>query len=185
MKHVNVPRLLFVLFLMGLLGCKKVIFDPNEGELITTVRLKLTEKTVGGNGTTTVYEFKDLDGIGGAAPTKWDEISLQKNKIYDCVIELLNESVSPSANITAEIVAEANDHQIYYTATNSLVAFSNFNTDGKGFPLGTTATWTASQGTGTGILNVTLKHKPGVKTANDNISLGDTDISLDFTLKVL
>jgi len=34
-------------------------------------------------------------------------------------------------------------------------------------------------------LNITLKHKPGIKTANDNISVGDTDISLDFKVKVL
>jgi hypothetical protein len=65
------------------------------------------------------------------------------------------------------------------------VSFSNFNADGKGFPLGTTSLWTVSSNTGSGILNITLKHKPGAKTANDNISVGETDIALDFKVKVL
>jgi hypothetical protein len=181
-------RILFSLvsiMAIGVLSCNKEKVDPNEGELITTVRVKLTEKLMGGSGAVSVFEFKDLDGEGGVAPSKFDEISLQKGKVYDCVLEILNESVTPADNITAEIIAESNDHQLYYSSTNNLVAFSNFNQDGKGFPLGTSSIWTASSTAGTGILNITLKHKPGIKTANDNISVGDTDISLDFKVKVL
>jgi hypothetical protein len=170
---------------IGAISCNKEKVDPNEGELITTVRVKLTEKLMGGSGAVSVFEFKDLDGEGGVAPSKFDEISLQKGKVYDCVLEILNESVTPADNITAEIIAESNDHQLYYSSTNNLVAFNNFNQDGKGFPLGTSSIWTASSTAGTGILNITLKHKPGIKTANDNISVGDTDISLDFKVKVL
>lgn len=184
MKTSNLFTFL-LLAIVGLTSCKKEKVDPNEGELITTVRVKLTEKVLGGTGPLTVFEFKDLDGEGGAAPSKFDEITVQKGKIYDCVLEILNESVSPADNITAEIVAEANDHQFYYSATNGLVSFSNFNADGKGFPLGTTSLWTVSSNTGSGILNITLKHKPGAKTANDNINVGETDIALDFKVKVL
>jgi len=32
------------------------------------------------------------------------------------------------------------------------------------------------------MVNVTLKHKPGVKAANDPITKGETDISIDFKL---
>lgn len=184
MKIFNLFAFL-LLAIVGLLSCKKEKVDPNEGELITTVRVKLTEKVLGGTGALTVFEFKDLDGEGGVAPSKFDEITLQKGKIYDCVLEILNESVNPAENITAEILAEANDHQLYYSATNGLVSFSNFNTDGKGFPLGTNSLWTVSSNTGSGTLNITLKHKPGTKTANDNINVGETDISLDFKVKVL
>jgi hypothetical protein len=81
-------------------------------------------------------------------------------------------------------LAEANDHQLYYTATNGLVAVSNLNNDGKGLPLGITSTWTAAAAAGTGTLNVTLKHKPGVKAAGDPVSKGETDISIDFKLSV-
>jgi hypothetical protein len=176
---------LVLIIAISLLGCNKEKVDPNEGELITTVRIKLTEKLMGGSGTVSVFEFKDLDGEGGVAPSKFDEVSLQKGKVYDCVLEILNESVTPADNITAEIIAESNDHQLYYSSTNNLVAFSNFNQDAKGFPLGTSSIWTASSAVGAGILNITLKHKPGSKTASDNINVGDTDISLDFKVKVL
>jgi hypothetical protein len=181
-------KMLYAFLLMAVVGftsCKKEKVDPNEVELITTVRVKLTEKVLGGTGALTVFEFKDLDGEGGAAPSKFDEITLQKGKIYDCVLEILNESVSPAENITAEIIKEANDHQFYFLSTNGLVVFSNFNADVKGFPLGTSSIWTASSSAGTGTLNITLKHKPGAKTANDNINVGETDISLDFKVKVL
>jgi hypothetical protein len=33
-------------------------------------------------------------------------------------------------------------------------------------------------------VNVTLKHKPGAKAANDPIVKGDTDVSIDFKVKV-
>ena len=169
---------------IAFLGCKKEKADPNEEELITTVKVKLTEKVPGGTGAVTTFEFKDLDGEGGAAPSKFDEIVLARGKVYDCALEILNESTSPADNITAEILAEANDHQFYFTATNGLVAVSNLNNDGKGLPLGLTSTWTAAAAAGTGTFNVTLKHKPGVKAAGDPVSKGETDISIDFKLAV-
>jgi hypothetical protein len=61
---------------------------------------------------------------------------------------------------------------------------SNLNKDEKGLPLGITSTWTAAAAAGTGTFNVTLKHKPGVKAAGDLVSVGDTDITIDFKLSV-
>jgi hypothetical protein len=173
--------LCFVLFS----GCKKdPVVDPNENELITTVRVKLTEKLLGGTGPTTIFEFKDLDGEGGAAPSKFDEIVLTKGRIYDCALEVLNESVSPAQDITKEILAEAVDHQFYYAASDGLVTVSNLNNDSKGLPVGTTSIWTTGTLTGSGTFRITLKHKPGVKAAGDLVSVGETDIALDFRLKV-
>jgi hypothetical protein len=184
MRKKNMYLALAFMLMLSIVGCKKDKADPNEEELITTVKVKLTEKVPGGTGAVTTFEFKDLDGGGGAAPSKFDEIVLARGKVYDCALEILNESTSPADNITAEILAEANDHQFYYTATNGLVAVSNLNNDGKGLPLGLTSTWTAAAAAGTGTLNVTLKHKPGVKAAGDPVSKGETDISIDFKLSV-
>ena len=170
----------FVLFT----GCKKdSVVDPNENELITTVRVSLLDKT-SGSSTPIVFEFKDLDGEGGAAPSKFDEIVLSKSKVYDCSLSILNESVSPADDITKEILAEAVDHQFYYAASDGLVTVSNLNNDSKGLPVGTTSTWTTSALTGAGTFRITLKHKPGVKAAGDAVTVGETDISLDFKLKV-
>ncbi len=131
-----------------------------------------------------MFEFKDLDGVGGAAPSKFDEIMLTKGKVYDCTLQLLNESENPADDITLEVFAEGIDHQIYLTPTNALAVVSNYSLDSKGLPLGITSTWTAAAAAGTGTLNVTLKHKPGVKAAGDPVSKGDTDISIDFKLSV-
>jgi len=181
MKKMNLHFLAVLLVLVSIVGCKKDPVDPNESELITTVRVKLTEKV---SGVQSMFEFKDLDGVGGAAPSKFDEIMLTKGKVYDCTLQLLNESENPADDITLEVFAEGIDHQIYLTPTNALAVVSNYSLDSKGLPLGITSTWTAAAAAGTGTMNVTLKHKPGVKAAGDLVSKGDTDISIDFKLSV-
>lgn len=181
MRKKNLYFTLAFLMMLSIVGCKKDPVDPNESELITTVRVKLTEKS---SGTQSLFEFKDLDGVGGAAPSKFDEIILAKGKVYDCTIQLLNESKTPADDITLEVTAEGVDHQIYLTATDALVAVSNLNLDAKGLPLGISSTWTATTVAGTGTINITLKHKPGVKAAGDLVSVGDSDISIDFKLSV-
>jgi hypothetical protein len=181
MRKKNLYFTLAFLMMLSIVGCKKDPVDPNESELITTVRVKVTEKS---SGTQSLFEFKDLDGVGGAAPSKFDEIILAKGKVYDCAIQLLNESKTPADDITLEVTAEGVDHQIYLSASNALVAVSNLNNDAKGLPLGVTSTWTAAAAAGTGTFNVTLKHKPGVKAAGDPVSKGETDIAIDFKLSV-
>jgi hypothetical protein len=181
MKKMSLHFVAVLLVLVSIVGCKKDPVDPNESELITTVRIKLTEKV---SGVQSMFEFKDLDGVGGAAPSKFDEIMLTKGKVYDCTLQLLNESENPADDITLEVFAEGIDHQIYLTPTNALAVVSNYSLDSKGLPLGITSTWTAAAAAGTGTLNVTLKHKPGVKAAGDPVSKGDTDISIDFKLSV-
>ena len=163
-------------------SCKKETIDPNEGELITTVRLKLTN-TFSSSINPLVYEFKDLDGEGGAAPVKFDDIVLQKNIPYICEVTVLNESVSPADDITAEILAEADDHQLYFTPSTSNLSVSIIDKDTKNLPLGLSTSWTTTAAA-IGTLNVTLKHKPGVKAANDPVSKGETDVSLDFQLTI-
>jgi hypothetical protein len=181
MRKMNLHLVALFVAMVSIVSCKKDKVDPNESELITTVRVKLTEKS---SGTQSQFEFKDLDGFGGAAPSKFDEIVLARGKVYDCSLQLLNESKTPADDITLEVAAEGVDHQIYLTATDALVAVSNLNLDAKGLPLGISSTWAAATVAGTGTINITLKHKPGVKAAGDLVSVGDTDFSIDFKLSV-
>ncbi len=185
MKKINVQFLLFAVVVLLLNSCKKDnVVDPNEGELITTLRLKFTN-TIGGGALPLVYEFKDLDGEGGAAPVKFDDIVLQKNIPYNCEVSVLNESVSPADDITSEIKAEANDHQFYFVPSSpSLLSVSNLDTDTQGLPLGINSFWVTGLNPGTGTVKVVLKHKPGTKAANDVITKGETDIELDFKLVI-
>jgi hypothetical protein len=153
--------------------------DPNEEELITTVRVSLVEQ---GTTTTQVFSFRDVDGPGGAAPTI-DSIRINANKSYAATMQFLNESVTPAEDITAEVIAEANDHQIYFEQTGVSLVASNLNNDGRGLPLGVTSTWTAG-GVGIGKMKVTLKHKPGTKAAGDPVSKGETDIEVEFGVRL-
>lgn len=182
MKNKNLMMLLFAGIILFMNSCKKETIDPNESELITTVKLKLTN-TLSSSINPLVYEFKDLDGEGGAAPVKFDDIVLQKNIPYICEVTVLNESVSPADNITNEIKAEANDHQFYFVPSSSnLLSVSNYDTDPQGLPLGLSSFWVTGLNPGSGTVKVVLKHKPGTKAANDLINKGETDIELDFKL---
>lgn len=155
MRKKNLYVTLAFIMMISALGCKKdSVVDPNESELITTVKVVLTEKV---SGTQTIYEFKDLDGVGGAAPSKFDEIVLAKGKVYGCNLQLLNESKIPADDITLEVFKEGTDHQIYLTPSNALATVSDYSLDNKGLPLGITSNWTAAAAAGTGTMNVTLQ----------------------------
>ena len=164
-----------------LVGCKKKKNDANEEELITTVKVILTEV-----GTTTplTFTWKDVDGPGGNAP-EIDQISLMAGKTYNCQLQFLDESKTPAEDITAEIVAEGIEHQIYYQPSGVNITVSGLNNDTGGLPLGTTSTWTTTTNS-TGTLKLTLKHKPdGIKAAGDPVTKGETDVEVTFAARVL
>jgi hypothetical protein len=179
MKKVTTLILGTVLLLSA---CKKSDADKgNEEELITTVTLNFTE--LGTNNVRT-FVFKDLDGDGGAAPTLFQTITLQPNKSYSLAATFTNEAVSPAEDITAEIVREGVDHQIYYVSSGAAnIAVGNLNTDANGRPLGTTGR-ALTDVAGTGFLTTTLKHKPGIKANNDPITVGETDIEIKWPVVV-
>jgi hypothetical protein len=152
----------------------------NEEELITTLRLTLRET---GSATVKVFEFKDPDGTGGNPPTKFDPIILSPSKNYTCTIEVLNESVSPVENITAEIIAESDDHQFYFEPAGVNIFVINLDTDTQGLPLGVSSTWNTGAASN-GTVKITLKHKPGAKLAGDLVNKGETDIEVNFTAQV-
>jgi len=167
--------------LWGAMSCKKDNdVDPNEEELITTLKVSLLPS---GSTTPLVFTFRDPDGPGGAAPTVFDSIIVDANRSYAATLQFLNESVSPAEDITAEISAESNDHQIYFQPATVAINVSNLNTDGKGLPLGLTSTWQTGTA-GIGKMKITLKHKPGSKAAGDPVTKGETDVEVEFNARV-
>ncbi len=159
--------------------------DPqDENELITTVRLNFTEQ-----GTTTVntFEFRDPDGEGGNAPTRFDQIKLKPNTAYNLTVELLDESKTPVVDLTEEIDEKADEHLMVYTATPaSLLTYTYGDKDSRNFPIGLTGT--AQTGTaGMGKLKVQLRHQPpvnGTAVKNGTAAPGSDDVNLDFELIV-
>ncbi len=106
----------------------------NEEELITTITAVFTPE---GGGTAITLESKDLDGEGPDAPAITISAPFAQNTTYNGVVTFENESVNPAEDITEEILAEAEDHQIFYQKTGTLNGFSystnadNFDANGK------------------------------------------------------
>ncbi|WP_221392733.1 hypothetical protein [Dyadobacter sp. NIV53] len=151
----------------------------DENELITSVTLNFKEA---GTGATTSFSYKDADGDGGNAPTRFDTITLKANTEYTLTIAFLDESKTPVDDITEEINEESYEHLLVYTPSlASLLTYTYGDTDKNNYPIGLTGT--AKAGTaGTGSLKVQLRHQPGAK--NGTITPGSDDVNLDFKLTV-
>jgi hypothetical protein len=167
-------------------GCKKGT-DPqpaDENELITTVTLRFTEQ---GTTTTQSFTFQDKDGDGGAAPTKFDAVTLTANRSYSMTVEVLDESKTPTQNITNEIKNKQDEHLFIYTANPAtLLAYTYGDVDSRNFPVGLTGT-VRTGAAGTGQLNVQLRHQPpinGVAVKNGTPGPGSDDVNLKFSLTV-
>lgn len=160
---------------------KEETIDPNEEELITTVMVKLTEV---GTTTTQTIVFKDADGTGGLPPQQFDSILVNANKQYAAEVKFFNESVSPAIEITDEVLAESDEHQLYFQPILAAIVVSNLSVDPLGLPVGLTSTWTVGA-KGSGSITITLKHKPGgIKAAGDPITKGETDVEVSFGVRI-
>jgi hypothetical protein len=161
----------------------------NEEELITTITAVFTPE---GGGTAITLEYKDLDGDGPEAPAFNISGPFAQNTTYKGVVTFENESVNPAEDITEEILAEAEDHQIFYLKTGTLNGFSyatnadNFDANGK--PVGLKSVFTTTTAA-TGTLTITLKHLPnksaaGVSDGDITNAGGGTDAEAKFDITV-
>lgn len=176
-KYAILPILAFTLY-----SCDPVEpTDPKEEELITTVSIELI-----GLNSTAVLSYVDLDGDGGAAPVYAID-SLNANTVYSGSITLLNESETPSEDITAEIFDEADDHQFFFT-TNGGTNYSYTDQDNNGYPVGLTFELTTGD-PGTEEFTFILRHLPakdadGVMDGDITNAGGETDIQVVFDVIV-
>ncbi|MEI7583895.1 hypothetical protein [Runella sp.] len=179
----KVPLFLAILLFIGGCGKKEQPTPAEENELITTVRLKFTE-----NGTTNTqtFQWKDLDGDGGNAPTI-TSIVLRASRTYKLDVEFLDESSTPAVNKTADIQSEADKHLIAFTPIpSSLFTYTAGDKDSRNFPLGLTGTVITSF-TNMGTLRVQLRHQPpinGQPVKNGTITPGSDDVNVTFSITV-
>lgn len=158
---------------------------PNESELITSVYLQLVDTV---QNDTIHISFIDLDGSGGIPPVVITP-DLKVQTEYLASILLLNESVSPAINISAEVDAEKENHQFFYISSGSTpLDISYADQDANGYPLGARFKLRTSQ-SGQGLLKIVLRHEPdktatGVAMGNITNAGGETDIEVDFQLIV-
>lgn len=171
-----------IVSIFGLTACDKDddhADDPHhdhEEELITTVKLTFTDSVTSAQ---SVFQFQDIDGPGGNDPDVFDTIQLSANSTYLVEVKFLNESESPSEDITEEVLEEDDEHIVCYS-TASDVTVERTDTDGN-YEVGLSSKWktnAAEEST----LTLTLKHQPDVK---DGTCLpGETDVEVTFPLAV-
>ena len=175
-------KLLFIYGLIGLtaISCSKdeVPEEINEEELITTVEVALSSAE--GN-VTLVY--RDLDADGPQAPNISVSGPIKSGVRYVGAITFLNESESPAEDITEEVEAESDEHQVFFVANGFSLNLEYLNNDGNGQPLGTAFAITPTQGSGT--LTVMLRHLPTKpNNGNPDTAGGETDVLVSFSVNV-
>lgn len=186
LEHGKLMVVLILLLVAGL-GCGSD--DPeivNEKELITTVVLTFTNN--GETDEAIMATFRDLDGPGGEDPTT-TPIQLNSNSSYTLRVEFLNESETPTEDVTVEVRDEDLEHQVFYLfGVNSGAEYRYGDEDSQGNPIGLTGTLTTSA-TGITTLTVVLLHEPnksaaGVAEGNLGAAGGEEDIRVSFSLTV-
>jgi hypothetical protein len=154
--------------------------STNETEVITTVMLIFTPD---GGGTTATFEFDDPDGDGGNAPMV-DAIDLAPGS-YSMTVAFENRLETPAEDITAEVMDEADEHQIFLTgsavdgpaADNSGAPLTHTyaDTDNNGLPIGLSNHITATAGSGD--LIVSLRHMPPINDQAVKEATSAADVS--------
>lgn len=110
--------------------------EPTEPEIpeqvVTTLRYELIDP---GTNETKVLYYQDLDGNGGNEPIIESD-TLLANSIYFGTLEFLNESVSPTENVSDIINAAKEDYQVFFIKNNLQIDFTYADSDGSNNPLG-------------------------------------------------
>lgn len=150
--------------------------NPNEEEVITSVVITATE---GSNSYT--FAYSDPDGDGGNPPAI-DTIVLSPSLVYNVTIDFLDETKNPVDTISAEILAEGDEHQIFFTVTSANLTTAYADMDINMAPIGLVSTWTTGA-ISTGTVMITLKHQPD-GTKDGNITTGETDVEISFPIRI-
>lgn len=183
MKTINICSfLLLITMAIVSTSCQKEETDNpapvNPTELITTVHLILSDSS----GTTVIdtVTFSDPDGPGGTNPVI-DSMFIQAGTVYQLRMLLLDESKNPVLNVSNEIDRESDTHLFVFSS--SLVQTTTLDTDENGNPVGLLNSLSAPVA-GTGTYRVQLRHfdSPALKTSNSQDY--ETDIEIDFGLRI-
>jgi hypothetical protein len=157
--------------------------NPNEQELITTLKLFLADST--NPNILKVGIYTDLVGIGQA---KVDTVTLDANKTYFGEVLLLNEIAHPTDTISYEVIKEGDQHEFFYHVSSGLgmkIDTIKSDVDVNGVPIQIKPkVYTSSASKGS--LMIILKHQGSSKpkTGMGDESIGDTDIEVSIPFKI-
>ncbi len=180
--------LTLVLTVFILAGCSNSS-DPepvNDTELITTVNVTFTNTQDGSD--VVIASFQDIDGPGGNDGTTINP-TLTANSTYRVEVAFLNESSTPTIDITSEVATEADEHQVFFEVGAGLnFTYTYSDQDLLGLPIGLVGSATTGNA-GNGSLNVVLVHMPsktatGVQQGDITNAGGDEDVRVIFTVTI-
>lgn len=169
--------MLFALALLVSCGDDDPVAPTNEEELITTLNMVFTPT----QGSAVVLKYYDEDGGDGPLSPVVTGGTLSSNTTYTVSLEILNESESPSEDVTLEIEEEGKDHQFFFEISNALnLTFEYKDKDVNNQPIGIDTEFTTGEAS-TGTLKVILRHEPnksatGVSSGDITNAGGETDI---------
>lgn len=151
----------------------------NEPEVITTMTIHFTDSSNSSN--TVTATFRDPDGDGGLSYDIFDTIRLANNKTWYAEVILLNETASPVDTISNEVLEEATDHLFCFSPSGTSASVTITDLDANSLPIGLLSKWKTTT-TGTGTMQIVLKHQPDVK--DGSCTPGDTDIDVNFQVEI-
>jgi len=171
-------------------ACKKeevIISPPVAGnEFMTTIKLRFENKSNPQDTTWAIW--RDLTPDDQNAPdTSGAIINLDINKIYKVSVKILDETKSPSEDITEEIREKGNFHFFTFFKTggissNLTIVATDFDTNPTPFNIGLENEFTTNGTISTGRLEGVLRHQPNTK--NGTYAPGNTDVDVFFTLNI-
>lgn len=186
-------RNIILLLIAGLssvmISCRK---DPKtplaEQELITTLKITLTDTAA--PHTSQTFIFTDIDGDGGD-PAILDTIKITAGKVFRAGLLLLDERNFPADTTNNEIQELDTEHQFFYQSVPNDIfsGFAYLDSDDNGKPLGLQFECSSKNTATTGFLRITLRHQPNKDglnvSANDITNAeGETDIEVEFPVIV-
>ncbi len=155
----------FLAFLLLSPACTDVEqpHEENAEELITTVQLDFVD----GAGATSTFTWSDPEADGSPVI---DDVRLPAGGAWTLSISFLNALEEPAEDVTVEVEAEAEQHQVFLTGgavegpatgenPDAVIEHTYADEDENGFPVGLENSIVA-RSAGSGTLEITLRHLP-------------------------
>jgi hypothetical protein len=165
-----------------LLNACRPVTDPTK-ELEEVLPNALTLNNTQGNATATWRSSSDTKGMA----TRIDTLILVAGRTYTGTITAVNDTKTPTVDLTSEYKELGNEHQFFYTISGdaqSRLTFTITDKDSNNLPLGLQFNAAVTAGAAArGTLNVVLGHYDDVKKTGTNRS-PETDIDINFPVVI-
>jgi hypothetical protein len=155
---------------------------PELEEVLPNV-VTLTLNNAQGNATATWRSTSDTKGMA----TRIDTLILVAGRTYTGSITAVNDTKTPTVDLTSEYKKLGNEHQFFYTISGdaqSRLTFTITDKDSNNLPLGLQFNAAVSAGAAArGTLNVVLAHYDDVKKDGKTRS-NESDIDINFPVVI-